>query len=138
MGELGSIFEGTEGERGAKGPDLRVKADVPRRWLERSEGVLIDVPDRVPFAEGTVPRRRGPDDPRGAVRLHLSPQLGERAMLRLRGQGGEHPESGLPGDLLVEITVVEGGGDERRRWLVIVLAVAVAGAAAGAYALWGG
>lgn len=136
MGELGNIFEGTEARGGTKGPDVRVKADVPRAWLDRPDGVLIDVPDRVPFEGDTVPRRRGHDDPPGAVRMHLSAQLGERAMLRLRGQGGEHPESGIPGDLLVEITVVE-GGDERRWWLVVVVVAAVAAAGAGAYALWG-
>lgn len=130
MSELGSIFEDTEASGRAKGPDLKVQASIPRGWLGREDGVLVEVPDMVPYrGEGasSVPRRRGPDDPPGAVRLHLSEQLGERALLRLRGQGGEHPQSGAAGDLILDLTVVAGG--PRRRWWLVLLVAAGAGAA---------
>ncbi|MCH9688592.1 MAG: hypothetical protein K0V04_44585 [Deltaproteobacteria bacterium] len=134
MGELGSIFDGAPGSgTGAKGPDIRVQATVPRRWLGAADGVFISTPDRVPFEGSTVARSRGPDDPKGGVTLHLSAELGERTTLRLRGQGGEHPGKGRPGDLLVTVTIVD---DQPRRWgwMVAVVLVAAAGAAT---AWWG-
>ncbi|MCA9650667.1 MAG: hypothetical protein KC501_12205 [Myxococcales bacterium] len=125
MGELGSIFDGVPAATGTKGPDLRVQVTVRRSQLERGESVVVEVPDEVPHGDLLVPRRRGSDDPPGGVRLHLSPRLGERTMLRLRGQGGEHPDSGRPGDLLVEVSVTP--DPARRWWIVIALAVAAAG-----------
>ena len=109
MGELGSIFDDLPAEPAAgtdKGPDVRVRAEVRRADLEAGRAVLVPVPDEVPYAGGTVPRRRETDDPPGAVRLHLSPRLAQGSTLRLRRQGGEHPTTGGPGDLLVEIAVV--------------------------------
>ncbi len=102
---------------------------MPRSQLGASEGVVVPVPDRVSHGAGTVPRRRGPDDPPGAVVLHLSPQVKDGATLRLRGQGGEHP-GGAPGDLLVSLQIVE----RRPWWPWLVLAL---GAAAGAWASHG-
>ncbi|MEM7159317.1 MAG: hypothetical protein AAF799_41145 [Myxococcota bacterium] len=137
MAKLGSIFtESPKGGPRAKGPDLRVEATLTRSQL-RSSAIEVTVPDRVPHDGGTVPRRRGPDDPPGAVRLHLSPQLQDGATLRLRGQGGEHPDSGTPGDLLLTLTVVEGGAS--RGWMFVLLLGAVAAAAAwGTHGqLWG-
>ena len=114
MGELGSIFDDLPAATpGAdKGPDVRVRAEVRQADLEAGRAVLVPVPDEVPYAGGTVPRRRETDDPPGAVRLHLSPRLAHGSTLRLRRQGGEHPTTGVPGDLLVEIAVVAADEDE--------------------------
>lgn len=135
MGELGSIFDdvpstaaGTE-----KGPDVRVRAAVRRSELEAGACVLVPVPDAVPYAEGTVPRRREPDDPPGAVRLHLSPRLTDGATLRLRRQGGEHPTTGVPGDLHVEIAIgpePEPEPEPRRGPLVVAVVLTAIAAAA--------
>lgn len=135
MGELGSIFDasGAAG-KGPRGPTLKVRAPVQAGMLARGEEVLVSVPDRVPYQDGTVPRRRGPGDPPGEVRLHLSPQLKDGVTLRLRGQGGEHPSSGVPGDLLVTIEVVPDRGGARVTWVVAVAAVL---ALVGAAAWWG-
>jgi len=136
VSELGSIFESTPGRRsGAKGPDLRVRVTVKRSELGGSEGVAVAVPDRVPVEGGTVARCLGPDDSPGRVLLHLSPQLGEQATLRLRGQGGESPSSGVAGDLFVELTIVSerSGG----LWVMALAAVAVAAAWASHGVWWG-
>lgn len=123
MSELGSIFDDVPATPAAdKGPDVRVRAEVQRSQLAAGQAVLVPVPDRVAYGGGTVPRRREAGDPPGAVRLHLSPRLREGSTLRLRRQGGEHPQSGVPGDLLVEIAVVE----PSRRPLVIAVVVAAA------------
>lgn len=134
MGELGSIFDDVPATTAAdKGPDVRVRAVVRRSELATGQAVLVPVPDHVPHEGGTVPRRRETGDPPGAVRLHLSPRLAEGATLRLRRQGGEHPISGVPGDLLVEIVVVE---PSKRPLVIAVVVVAAAAAAAGlSYAL---
>ena len=129
MSQLGSIFDDVPATNAAdKGPDVRVRAEVRRAQLAAGEAVLVPVPDRVAHEGSTVPRRREAGDPPGAVRLHLSPRLAHGATLRLRRQGGEHPASGVPGDLLVEIAVVE----PSKRPLVIAVVVAVV-VAAGAW-----
>jgi DnaJ-class molecular chaperone len=129
MSQLGSIFDDVPATTAAdKGPDVRVRAEVRRAQLAAGEAVLVPVPDRVAHEGGSVPRRREAGDPPGAVRLHLSPRLAHGATLRLRRQGGEHPASGVPGDLLVEIAVIE----PSKRPLVIAVVVAVV-AAAGAW-----
>lgn len=134
MGELGSIFdEAPATHGGAKGPDLRVQATVRRAELEAGRPVLVSVPDHVAFEGGTVPRHREVGDPSGEIRLHLSPQLASGAVLRLRRQGGEHPESGTPGDLLVELTVVQA---RRLPWVAVVVVLAAAAAAAAAAFGW--
>lgn len=140
MSQLGSIFDGVPAAAGGdKGPDLRVKATVRRAELEAGQAVIVPVPDAVPYEGGSVPRRREAGDPPGAVRLHLSPQLRHGATLRLRRQGGEHPASGVPGDLLVEIEVA---AEDPRRGRAVLIAVAVAAAAAAAawssHGLWWG
>jgi hypothetical protein len=126
MGQLGSIFDDLPATHAAeKGPDVRVQAVVRRAELEAGRSVLVPVPDHVPYRGGTVPRRRETGDPPGAVRLHLSPRIAEGATLRLRRQGGEHPTTGVPGDLLVELALAK----PRRGPLVVAVAVAAAAAA---------
>lgn len=147
MGQLGSIFDdGTPTSGAVKGPDLKVQATVHRGDLGGDDGVVVEVPDRVPFGEGTVPRRCEPSDPKGAVVLHLSPDSGKRAMLRLRGQGGKHPETGSAGDLILDITVVEGrsprsaapsdGGSTR--WPLLLVVLVGAAVAWGSHGTWWG
>jgi hypothetical protein len=130
VGELGSIFDDLPVVSGDKGPDVRVRVVVRRAELEAGQAVLVPVPDHVPFAGGTVPRHRDAGDPPGAVRLHLSPRLALGSTLRLRRQGDEHPVSGLPGDLLVELAIA---APPRR---APVIAVVVAAAAAAGLAWW--
>jgi hypothetical protein len=135
VGQLGSIFDDDSvatATAADKGPDVRVRAEVRRAELEAGQAVLVPVPDHVPYDGGTVPRRREAGDPPGAVRLHLSPQLCEGATLRLRRQGGEHPSSGVPGDLLVEIAIRSSpsAAAPRRSWWVMGLVLAAAVAAA--------
>jgi hypothetical protein len=131
MGELGSIFDDVPDTAAGsdKGPDVRVRAMVRRSELEAGASVLVPVPDAVPYADGTVPRRREADDPPGAVRLHLSPRLTDGATLRLRRQGGEHPASGVPGDLHVEIAIAPEPEPRRGPLVVAVVLTAIAGAA---------
>ncbi len=140
MGELGSIFEdGPSKGKGAKGPDVRVKAPITESMLADGDEVLITVPDRVPYEGGMVPRRRGPGDRPGEVSLHLSSQLKDGVTLRLRGQGGEHPKSKVPGDLLVTIEVVPDPPTGGRWLLVVALAAGAAGLTAWlSYGTWWG
>jgi len=140
LGELGSIFEdGPAKGKGAKGPDVRVRAPITESMLAGGDEVLITVPDRIPHEGGTVPRRRGPGDRPGEVSLHLSPQLKDGVTLRLRGQGGEHPGSGLPGDLLVTIEVVPDPAAGMRWVLIVGLAAGAAGLTAWlSYGTWWG
>jgi hypothetical protein len=128
MSRLGSVFDDLPTASGDKGPDVRVLAAVRRADLEAGRAVIVPAPDEVPYDGGTVPRRREADDPAGAVRLHLSPGLAHGATLRLRRQGGEHPATGVPGDLFVTIAVVE----PSRAPIVIAIAIA-AGAVAAAW-----
>lgn len=138
VGELGSIFDDVPATSGAdKGPDLRVRAVVRQAQLEAGEAVLVPVPDSVPYEGGTVPRRCEAGDPPGAVRLHLSPRLADGATLRLRRQGGEHPSTGVPGDLLVQVAIAPA---PRRGPLVVAAVIMVVTAAAAwlSHGLWWG
>jgi hypothetical protein len=128
MSQLGSVFDELPAASGDKGPDVRVLAAVRRADLEAGRAVTVPVPDEVAHAGGTVPRRREADDPVGAVRVHLSPGLAHGATLRLRRQGGEHPATGVPGDLFVTIAVIE-----PRRMPMVIAAAIVIGAAAAAW-----
>jgi hypothetical protein len=129
MSQLGSIFDELPAASGDKGPDVRVLAVVRRAELEAGQAVIVPVPDDVPYEGSTVPRHREADDPLGAVRLHLSPGLVHGATLRLRRQGGEHPTTGVPGDLLVTIAVIE---PSRKPMKPMVIAAAVAAGATAA------
>jgi hypothetical protein len=125
MSELGSIFEDADGDE-PRGPDLRVAVEVPRRALGRADGWVAPVPDAI----DDVPRVKTPGDPPGALRLHLPETFTSGAVLRLRGQGGA-VEGGLPGDLYLQIEVVEAPpGPSRLRGTIVVFVVAALGAAA--------
>lgn len=103
MAELGSVFEADEGPRG---PDLRVSVEVPRAALGAS--FHAPVPERL-AADGELIERvqHGRDEP-GFVELHLPESLPDRAILRLRGQGGASANEGeSAGDLLVVVELVD-------------------------------
>lgn len=103
VGELGSVFD-DEDEELPRGPDLRVSVEIPRAALGAS--LRAPVPARI-AADGDLLERvvlHG-EDP-DTVELHLPEQLPERAILRLRGQGGAI-EGGRAGDLLVVVELVE-------------------------------
>lgn len=104
MAELGSVFEDEGDDDRPRGPDLRVSVEVPRAALGAT--LRAPVPARI-AAEGELIERAVLDgDEPGRVVLHLAEELPERTVLRLRGQGGVHPE-GRPGDLLVVVELVD-------------------------------
>lgn len=131
LSQLGSIFDPAPAA-GTKGPDLRVKATVSRSELRAGRPVVVPVPDRVPYEGGSVPRHLEVGDPPGQVQLHLSDQLADGAVLRLRRQGGEHPSSGTPGDLLVELSIARAPTGA----VVVAVIVAVVAAATAAAIAW--
>jgi hypothetical protein len=103
MAELGSVFEDEGEDEGPCGPDLRVSVEVPRVALGAT--FRAPVPLRIAADGELVERAQTDDDPERIV-LHLPEELPERALLRLRKQGGVHPE-GPPGDLLVLVELVD-------------------------------
>jgi DnaJ-class molecular chaperone len=107
VGELGSIFEADDEQRVGRprGPDLLVTVDVPRQALGTQEGFTAAVPETLEHDGEPVSRAPSPDGESG-VRLFLPETLPAGAVLRLRGQGGVHPD-GVPGDLMVRVNVVE-------------------------------
>jgi hypothetical protein len=129
MSELGSVFEGTEtSDDVPRGPDLTIGVEVPRSALGRGGGYVAEVPASLVHASERVRRFVDDEDPPGGVRLHLSPTMPDRARLRLRGRGGVHPE-GAPGDLFVDVTVVDDASASTRLRVWVALAVLVAVAA---------
>jgi hypothetical protein len=103
VGELGSVFDDDDGEL-TRGPDLRVSVEVPLAALGAT--LRAPVPSRI-AADGELVERvvlHG-EDP-NTLELHLPEQLPERAVLRLRGQGGAL-EGGGAGDLLVVVELVD-------------------------------
>jgi hypothetical protein len=103
VAELGSVFDEQPDDR-PRGPDLRVSIEVPRAALGAS--LRAPVPARLAHAGDLVERVTLANDTPGYVELHLPHDLPERAQLRLRGQGGVHPD-GRPGDLLVLTQIVD-------------------------------
>lgn len=131
VSSFGSIFDGTEPTRGGpRGPDLRVTVEVPRTALGSPDGFAAPIPTTVEVDGRSIERVRGPEG-EGPVPLFLPATLPSGAVLRLRGQGGRSPtDGGPPGDLLVEIVVVD---RPSRRWLVpVVIGLGVLTAAAAA------
>lgn len=112
---------------GPRGPDLRLRVKVPSKDLGREGGVLVKVPASIEHEGRAVPRAASPHDPKGRLRLHLPAQVPEGAVLRLRGQGGLQ-EGASPGDLYIEVEVVQGrGGVVALVWLgALAAGVAVA------------
>jgi hypothetical protein len=125
VGELGSIFE-DDGADAPRGPDLRVKVDVPRTALGADHGYAALVPDEIEHEGQLVARVRGPGDPPGRIALHLPKTFASGSVLRLRRQGGR-AEGGMPGDLYLQITVVE-PVDSGLRGIVVVFVIALLGA----------
>jgi hypothetical protein len=104
VAELGDIFDG-EDQQGPKGRDLRVTVTVPQRALGRPDGYAARIPEQIEVEGTLVPREPSPHDDGDEVRLHLPEGFASGATLRLRGQGGERPEGGMPGDLYVQVLV---------------------------------
>jgi hypothetical protein len=103
VAEIGSVFDDEDPEL-QRGQDLRVSVEVPRAALGAT--LRAPVPTRI-AADGELIDRvvlHG-EDP-DTIELHLPEQLPERAMLRLRGQGGAL-EGGRAGDLLVVVELVD-------------------------------
>jgi hypothetical protein len=125
MGELGSIFEDDSADA-PRGPDLRVNVDVPRSALGREGAYAAMVPDEIEHDGRLVARVQGPGDPPGRISLHLPETFASGSVLRLRRQGGR-AEGGVPGDLYLQITVVE-PVDSGLRGIVIVFVLALLGA----------
>lgn len=100
--ELGNVF--ADDDPRPKGPDLHVSVEVPRIALGAT--LHAPVPSRI-AADGDLVERAvlEGDDP-DCVVLHLPEQLPDRAVLRLRGQGGV-TQDGRPGDLFVKIELVD-------------------------------
>lgn len=111
MAELGSVFE-DDSDAGPRGPDLRVSVEVPRAALGAT--FHAPVPARIAVDGELVERAVLEGDVPGQVVLHLPEQLPERALLRLRGQGGLAPDA-APGDLLVLVELVDRPAREDER-----------------------
>ena len=108
MTELGSVFE-QEDPGAPRGPDLHVSVEVPRAALGHT--LRARIPRRL-ASEGELvdrasPEEGGDEDPE-VVRIHLPEGLPDRAMLKLRGQGGvAELVEGRPGDLHVLCELVD-------------------------------
>lgn len=122
MSQLGSIFEGSESPAGGqRGPDLRVRVDVPRTALGAPEGYAAAVPSTIEVDGRRVDRVPGPEGEGKPVPLFLPQTLQPGSVLRLRGQGGRSPDGqGPPGDLFVEIALVD---PPPRQWIVPVVVI---------------
>jgi hypothetical protein len=128
MGELGNIFEESDDPSSPRGPDVRVAVQVPRRALGDPDGFWAPVPAVVEQEGRAVVRAAAPGEQERGVQLFLPPALQPGSVLRLRRQGGVSPEAdGAPGDLYVQIELVESAGEFR--WLVVGIAVVLAAAA---------
>lgn len=127
MSGLGNVFDAVETSAEApRGPDLRFSVHVPRSALGREDGFVAEVPLTLPHEGEQIERAREPDAEGTGLILHLSPTVPDGATLRLRGQGGVHPE-GVPGDLWITIHLVD---DPPRalgwRTMAVVVALALA------------
>jgi hypothetical protein len=103
VAELASVFD-DEGDEQPRGPDLRVSVEIPRAALGAT--LRAPVPARIAANGDLVERVVLDGEDLDTVELHLPEQLPERAMLRLRGQGGAL-EGGRAGDLLVLVELVD-------------------------------
>ena len=105
-GGLGNIFDAAGDTTGPRGPDLKVQVDVPRDALGIPDGFAVPVPTAMELDGEPVPRRLGPGESGGFVRLHLPEGFTDGATLRLRGQGGQR-DGGSAGDLYVTVRLTD-------------------------------
>lgn len=134
MGELGSIFADEPTNEAARGPDLRVRVQVPRDALGNPDGWWAPVPETLDRGDGTMVQRAvAPGEEGRGVPLHLPGDFRSGAVLRLRRQGGREADE-LPGDLYVTVEVVE--PPPRRIPIGALVAVAVTTALAGGLVWW--
>ncbi len=124
MEQLGSVFE--QMAPGPRGEDLRTSVEVSRRALGAHGGVFVALPSELQAAEGRARWTPREGDPPGGVRLQLSPSFPAGGVIRLRGQGAAAAQEGSPGDLYVEVRVVEQPGAVSPGWLWAGLAVGAA------------
>jgi hypothetical protein len=122
--QLGSVFE--QATPGPRGEDLRISVNVSRRALGAHEGVFVALPSELQAAEGMARWTPREGDPAGGVRLQLSPSFPLGGVIRLRGQGAAAAREGSPGDLYVEVRVVEEPGSLSPGWLWAGLAAGAA------------
>lgn len=106
MSQLGSVFDGLEGDADApRGRDLKAAVRLPRALLGTGP-VALPLPPQLEAADGgTAPRTPGPGEPRDRVTLNLPRGTPDGATLRLRGQG-EGLAEGRAGDLLLKVWLV--------------------------------
>ncbi len=110
MAQLGNVLQGGDGE-GPRGPDLRVKVQVPPGALGHVDGVYVRIPLELPAGGRRWRRAPSPFDQQDRVLLRLPPSLPSGAAIALRGQGAQQ-EGCQPGDLLVQVQVVQGQPDQ--------------------------
>ncbi len=114
MAELGSILADPEaGSDAPRGPDLHVEVEVPRAALGAEDGFEAPVPREVGHGGERVARASSPLEDGEVVTLRLPESFPDGGTIKLRGQGGTHPE-GRPGDLLVTVSLADGPWPTRR------------------------
>lgn len=103
---LGSIYEEQGG--GTKGRDLRWELELPASAVGAAAGVRAEIPDRLPVKDAPerAPRTVQPQDPKGAILLHLPESFVSGSALRLRGYG-EARSGGRSGDLYLVVKLGE-------------------------------
>lgn len=134
MSNLGSIYDNDD-PAGPRGRDLSASVEVPRsrlgaRWV-------VQVALELPHDGVLVPRAIGPGEKGSNITLNLPLDVPNTLRLRLRGQG-EALTGGRPGDLHLEVNIVDGDVGEqgtalRSGDLVWGLVVATA---LGAFLVW--
>lgn len=98
---LGSIYEE---QGGKKGRDLRWELELPASAVGATAGIRVEIPDRLPVRDAPerAPRTVQPQDPTGAILLHIPDSFVSGSALRLRGYG-EALAGGRSGDLYLVV-----------------------------------
>lgn len=101
---LGSIYAP---ESADKGRDLRWQVKVSAKAVGGA-GVPVELPERLPVKDAPERAQRTihPQDPQGAIVLHLPERFASGSALRLRGYG-EAKSGAASGDLFLVVTLVE-------------------------------